>query len=186
MQTTATRIRASTLPDERVPLFTLAPQALATLSVAGDPQRARIAFLLAFGLDLPLYLAGRFDRRHPDLPSVRALVAGLWAVACGFLVPGLLGPDLRDAALAAAWSGAVIGMILHVVPGPWSRVGALFAAGPTHRIPRRHVAVYAARRLVPVSVGAGLASFTFAPVIAGGLALVTLAALAVWHGLETT
>lgn len=186
MQRTATRIRASPLPDERVPLFTLVPQAVATLAVVGDPQRARMAFLLAFGLDLPLYLAGRLDRRRPDLPSVRALVAGLWAVACGFLIPGLLEPDLRVAALAATWSSAVIGVVLHVVPGPWSRVGALFAAGPTHHVPRRHAAVYVARRLAPVSVAASLVCFVFAPAIAGGLALVGLAALVVWHGLETT
>lgn len=187
MQRTATRIRASPLPDERVPLFTLVPQAVATLAVVGDPLRARMAFLLAFGLDLPLYLVGRLDRRRPDLPSLRALVAGVWAVACGFLIPGLLDPGLRDAALAAAWSSAAIGLVLHVAPGPWSRVGALFAAaGPTHRIPGRHAAVYVARRLAPMSVVASLVCFVFAPAMAGALALVALAALVVWHALETT
>lgn len=172
----ATKVRTA-LPDARVPRFTVWPQAAATLAMAGDHVSARTALVLAVGLDLPLYVAGRVDRRYPDLPSVRPLTALTWAVLCVAVFSRVLEPGLHDAAVAAAWSSLLIAVLLYLLPGPWSRVGAPYRTGVPRRVPRRQVARHVAWRLVGLALPTSVVAFVLAPWLSTVAAVVALVAV---------
>lgn len=174
----ATKVR-TTPPDVRVPRFTICPQAAATLAMAGDHASARIALVLAVGVDLPLHVAGRVGRWYPDLPSLLPLAAGTWALLCVAVFPQVLGPGLHDAAMAAAWSSLAIAVLLYLLPGPWSRVGAPYRNGVPRPIPRRRAARHVARRLVGVALLASVVALLPAPWLATAFALVALGALTI-------
>lgn len=181
MLTTATR---TPLRDPRVPVFTIGPQLAATIAMAADPTAARTTFVFAIAVNLPLLVAGRLEQRAPDLPALRPAMAGVWALSCLFGMPQVLAPDLHVAAQAAGWSSLTIALVLHLVPGPWSRTGALFSSRGMHRVPRRHGIHHAARRIVPLALAVALVAFVPAPGLASIGGFVALLALVVTHHLE--
>lgn len=165
------------VPDARIPRLTIGPQAAATLAMAGDHAAARVALVLAVAVNVPLHLAGRLDRRYPDLPSMRPLAAMAWAVTCVAVIGPALGAGLHGAALAAAWSSLAIGVLLYLVPGPWSRAGASRRTGDPASIRPRHAAAHIARRLAGVALLASVVAFVPAPGPSTASAWVALAAL---------
>lgn len=182
----ATTVRTTPRPDARIPVFTLAPQVVATMAAgaAAGQGTARLAFVLAVAVNGPLWFAGRFEHRNPDLPAVRPAVAIGWAVVCAIVVPGVLGEQAADAGAAAAWSSLAIGLVLYLVPGPWSRVGALFARRASHGVPLRHAVAYVSRRLVGIALLASAITFVPAPMASTASAAVALGAVVAWHALE--
>lgn len=182
----ATTVRATPRPDARIPVFTLAPQVVATMAAgaAAGQGTARLAFVLALAVNVPLWVAGRVEHRNPDLPAIRPAVALGWAVVCATVVPGLVGDRAADAGVAAAWSSVAIGLLLYLVPGPWSRIGALFAHRASHRVPVRHAVAYVSRRLVGIALLASAITFVPAPMASTASAAVALGAVVVWHALE--
>lgn len=162
--------------DARVPVFTVVPQVVATLAMAGTPATAQLTFLLALGIDLPLAITTRWSRRDPSwvLPGV----ALAWAAACRIVVPGALGPQAVGAATAAAWCAMTISFVLFVVPGPWSPRGAVIhlmrsVGVATHR----EVVAYAAGRLVLLGLAAGSLLLVTIPWLAALVGAVVLLVL---------
>lgn len=174
------------VPDARVPRLTIGPQAAATLAMAGNHTAARVALVLAVAVNVPLHLAGRLDRRYPDLPSMRPFAAMGWAVTCVAVIGPALGAGLQGAVLAAAWSSLAIAVLLYLVPGPWSRAGATCrTAGPANIHPH-HAAAHVARRLTGVALLASVIAFVPAPALSTASAWVALAALVTWLWLDRT
>lgn len=162
--------------DARVPVFTVVPQVVATLAMAGTPAAAQLTFLLAVGIDLPLAIATRRARR--DLSWVLPGVALAWAAACRIAVPGVLGPQAVEAATAAAWSAVTIGILLFVVPGPWSPRGAVIDLMRRVGVAtRREVVAYAAARLVLLGLAAGSLLLVTLPWLAALVGAVVLLVL---------
>lgn len=162
-------------PDARLPAIAAAPPLASLLVFADQPQRAQTLFLLSCAV-LPLVaLAGRWDARSLGRERWRPLVAVAWGLCCLVLgaTPAL---DPAVGVAAAATSGAVA-LLVHVVPGSWTRDGRRLEARRARGLPTTAMtiqvvasraqapAVAAALGLLLIDTGAAVAAATAALVL---------------------